>query len=95
MGASTYIVRGKGEPESYNTSPHGRVASWAEPGAHELDVEQFQAQMAGRTWMDRDAKKLLDEAPSAYKPIEQVIEDSASLIEPVTVLRQFINYKGL
>ena len=96
MGASTYIVRGKGEPESYNTSPHGAGRILGRNQAHrELDVEEFKAQMAGRTWMDRDAKKLLDEAPSAYKPIEQVIEDSASLIEPVTVLRQFINYKGL
>jgi tRNA-splicing ligase RtcB len=51
--------------------------------------------MADKTWLDRDAKALLDEAPSAYKPIEQVIEDSADLIEPVTVLSQFINYKGL
>jgi RNA-splicing ligase RtcB len=51
--------------------------------------------MAGKTWLDRDAQKLLDEAPSAYKPIEKVIEDSADLIEPVTKISQFINYKGL
>ena len=31
----------------------------------------------------------------AAKPIEQVIEDSADLVAPVTVLSQFINYKGL
>jgi len=51
--------------------------------------------MAGRPWLDRDEKALLDEAPAAYKPIETVIADSADLIEPVAVLSQFINYKGL
>ena len=50
--------------------------------------------MAGRTWLDRDAEELLDEAPSAYKPIETVIADSEDLIAPVTVLSQFINFKG-
>ncbi|KKM05336.1 hypothetical protein LCGC14_1755080, partial [marine sediment metagenome] len=39
--------------------------------------------------------KLLDEAPDAYKPIEVVMEDSKDLVEPVAVLSQFINYKGL
>ncbi len=60
-----------------------------------LSIEEFRAQMEGKTWLDRDAEALLDEAPGAYKPIETVIADSADLIEPVTVLSQFINYKGL
>ena len=51
--------------------------------------------MEGRTWLDRDAVKLLDEAPGAYKPIEQVMKDSRDLVETVAVLGQFINYKGL
>jgi tRNA-splicing ligase RtcB len=96
MGAATYIVSGKGCAEAYNTSPHGAGRILGRNQAKKtLDVEAFRAQMADKTWLDRDAKALLDEAPSAYKPIEQVIEDSADLIEPVTVLSQFINYKGL
>ncbi|MGH2348320.1 MAG: RtcB family protein, partial [bacterium] len=96
MGASTYIVRGKGDAESYNTSPHGagRILG-RKQSRRDLDIDEFKRQMAGKTWLDRDAKALLDEAPSAYKPIEQVIADSAPLIEPVTVISQFINYKGL
>jgi RNA-splicing ligase RtcB len=96
MGAATYIVRGKGNAESYNTSPHGAGRLLGRNAARKaLDIEAFKLQMTGRTWLDRDAAKLLDEAPAAYKPIEVVIEDSAELIEPVTVLSQFINYKGL
>ena len=96
MGAATYIVRGRGNPDAYHTSPHGAGRVMGRKQAHRtLSTDEFRKQMAGKTWLDRDAKKLLDEAPSAYKPIEQVIADSADLIEPVTVLSQFINYKGL
>ena len=96
MGAATYIVKGLGNEEAYNTSPHGAGRVMGRKQAHRtLDLEAFKKQMAGKTWLDRSAKALLDEAPSAYKPIEQVIEDSADLITPVTVLSQFINYKGL
>ena len=96
MGAATYIVRGKGNPESYNTSPHGAGRILGRNVAKKtLDLDAFKAQMAAKTWLDRDAVALLDEAPGAYKPIETVIADSESLIEPVTVLSQFINYKGL
>jgi tRNA-splicing ligase RtcB len=96
MGAATYIVSGLGCAEAYNTSPHGAGRLMGRGQAkRSLDVDEFRAQMAEKTWLDRDAKALLDEAPSAYKPIEQVIEDSSDLIETVTVLSQFINYKGL
>ena len=96
MGAATYIVQGKGDPESYNSSPHGagRVMGRGE-AKRTLDLDEFKAQMADRTWMDRDAEALLDEAPSAYKPIAQVMEDSKDLINPLSRLTQFINYKGL
>ena len=96
MGAATHIVRGKGCVEALNTSPHGagRVKSRG-AAKRELDIENFKEQMVGKTWQDRDAKSLLDEAPDAYKPIEVVMEDSKDLVEPVAVLSQFINYKGL
>ncbi|MCI0814043.1 MAG: RtcB family protein [Chloroflexi bacterium] len=96
MGAATYIVRGKGNEEAYRTSPHGagRVLS-RNAARRTLSEDEFRTQMEGRTWLDRDAAKLLDEAPGAYKPIEQVMKDSQDLVETVAVLGQFINYKGL
>ena len=96
MGAATYIVRGRGNTDAYETSPHGAGRVMGRNQARKtLSQDEFRKQMAGKTWLDRDASRLLDEAPSAYKPIEQVIEDSADLIEPVTKISQFINYKGL
>lgn len=96
MGAATYIVRGKGNPDSYSSAPHGAGRMLSRGAAkRELDLEEFKSQMADRTWDDRNAQALLDEAPLAYKPIETVIEDSKDLVETVTVLKAFINYKGL
>ena len=96
MGAATYIVRGKGNSDSYDSAPHGAGRMLSRGAAkRELDLEEFKSQMAGRVWDDRNAKALLDEAPLAYKPIETVMEDSKDLVETVTVLKAFINYKGL
>ncbi len=96
MGAATYIVKGKGCAEALNTAPHGagRVKSRG-AARRELDPEAFKEQMAGKTWQDRDADKLLDEAPDAYKDIETVMEDSRDLVAPQVKLPQFISYKGL
>lgn len=96
MGAATYIVKGKGNADSYNSSPHGAGRMLSRGRARrELDLEEFRSQMVGKVWDDRNAKALLDEAPLAYKPIEAVMEDAKDLVEPVTVLKAFINYKGL
>lgn len=96
MGAATYIVQGLGNAAAYNTAPHGAGRLLGRGAAkRSLDVDEFKASMAGKTWLDRDADALLDEAPLAYKPIETVIEDSKTLVTTVAVLSQFINYKGV
>jgi tRNA-splicing ligase RtcB len=62
MGAATYIVRGKGNAESYHTSPHGAGRVMGRNQARKtLDEAAFRRQMAGVTWLDRDARKLIDE----------------------------------
>ena len=94
MGADTFIVHGMGNRDSYNSAPHGAGRQRSRGKARrELDVEIFKSQMEGKVWQDRDAVALLDEAPQAYKDIDLVMQDSADLVEVVTVLRSFINYK--
>lgn len=96
MGAATYIVRGKGCEEALNTAPHGAGRMMSRGQARkEGNLAAFKAQMEDKTWQDRDAEKLLDEAPTAYKPIDVVIEDSLDLMTPLVKLSQFINYKGI
>ena len=96
MGAATHIVKGKGNLDSYSSAPHGAGRMLSRTAAkRQLDLEEFKSQMEDRVWDDRNAKALLDEAPLAYKPIETVMEDAKDLVETVTVLKAFINYKGL
>ena len=96
MGAATHIVKGKGNADAHNSAPHGAGRMMSRTAARSrLDLSEFKAQMVGKVWDDRNAKALLDEAPLAYKPIETVMEDSKDLVETVTVLKAFINYKGL
>lgn len=96
MGASTYIVEGLGNVEALWSAPHGAGRTMSRNVARKtISVDSFKQQMYGKIWLDRDAEKLVDECPSAYKSIDQVMEDSKDLVRTHTVLSQFINYKGL
>ena len=59
-----------------------------------FSVESLREYMEGKAWNAKNAAKLLDEHPDAYKPIEQVMADQADLVSTRNVLRQVVNYKG-
>lgn len=95
MGTDTFIVRGLGNPASYCSSSHGAGRKMSRTQARkELSVTTFREQMAGKTWNDDASVALIDEAPSAYKDINQVMRDQADLTEVVHRLTQVLNYKG-
>ena len=50
--------------------------------------------MAGKTWLKGRAAALVDEIPSAYKDIDQVMADQSDLVEVLHTLHQVLNYKG-
>ena len=51
--------------------------------------------MRGRTWLSARAEQLVDEIPSAYKDVDQVMADQADLAEVLHTLRGLVNYKGV
>ncbi|HAP78281.1 MAG TPA: RNA-splicing ligase RtcB, partial [Acidimicrobiaceae bacterium] len=51
-------------------------------------------EMGDRTWLADRAEQLLDEIPSAYKDIDEVMANQRDLVEVVHTLRQIVNYKG-
>lgn len=93
MGDASYVVEGKGNPVSLNSSPHGAGRAYSRSAARKtFTVEQLREAMAGIEYRDTDA--FLDEIPAAYKPIDQVMADADDLVTIRHTLRQIVNVKG-
>jgi len=93
MGTASYVVTGKGDRLSLNSSPHGAGRNYSRSAARKTFTrEQLDASMEGIEWGRSDA--FLDEIPDAYKPIDQIMADAADLVEIKHALRQIVNVKG-
>ena len=93
MGTRSYVVTGKGDKLSLNSSPHGAGREYSRSAARKtFSRAQLDAAMAGIEWRRTDA--FLDEIPGAYKPIDQVMADAADLVKVEHTLRQIVNVKG-
>jgi tRNA-splicing ligase RtcB (3'-phosphate/5'-hydroxy nucleic acid ligase) len=95
MGTRSYVVRGLGNPLSWESCSHGagRRMSRSEAKRRHTAAD-LREQMAGRVWQEGQAASLIDEIPSAYKDIDVVMAAQRDLIEVVHTLRQIVNYKG-
>lgn len=93
MGAKSYIVRGLGNPESFNSCSHGagRVMSRGE-ARKKITMEMHKADTAG-VECRKDAD-VIDESPQAYKDIDAVIEAEKDLVEVVHTIKQVLCVKG-
>lgn len=95
MGTRSYIVRGLGNPASYNSCSHGAGRRMSRGQARRtLSAESLAKVMEGRTWNAERAAALVDEHPKAYKSIDRVMKDQKDLVEIRHTLRQIFNYKG-
>ena len=95
MGTSSYIVEGRGNPASWLSCSHGAGRRHSRTKAKKLfSTDDLAAQMEGKVWLSNRASALLDEIPSAYKDIDQVMRDQSDLVEVRHTLRQVLNYKG-
>jgi tRNA-splicing ligase RtcB (3'-phosphate/5'-hydroxy nucleic acid ligase) len=93
MGARSYIVRGKGNPDSFHSCSHGagRAMSRAEARRRFSVADHVQATEGIECRKDAD---VIDETPMAYKPIDAVMEAQKDLVEIVHTLRQVVCVKG-
>ncbi|MCL2465802.1 MAG: RtcB family protein [Micrococcales bacterium] len=93
MGTASYVVVGRGEPVSLSSSPHGAGRAYSRNAARKaFTVDDLDAAMTGIEYRRTDA--FIDEIPAAYKDIDQVMADSADLVEVRHTLRQLVNVKG-
>jgi tRNA-splicing ligase RtcB len=93
MGARSYIVRGKGNPESFTSCSHGagRVMSRTE-AKKRFSVADHEAATLGIEC--RKDAGVIDETPAAYKSIDAVMEAQKDLVDIVHRLRQVVCVKG-
>ena len=96
MGTRSYIVSGLGNELSWQSCSHGAGRIYGRNEAkRRFTAEDMKREMAGKTWLFENAVELLDEIPSAYKDIDQVMADQADLVSVVHTLHQVVNVKGL
>lgn len=96
MGTDTFIIKGLGNPASFNSCSHGAGRRMSRTAAKStLTAETLRAYMSGQTWNAKAATQLVDEHPDAYKDINQVMADQADLCKVMYRLSSVFNYKGV
>ena len=99
MGTSSYIVRGLGNPESYQSCSHGAGRCMGRMAASRTLTEDdcnaaMEGVVFGRWGKDRKGNVDLGEAPQAYKDIDVVMDSQSDLVEIVTKLKPLAVIKG-
>jgi tRNA-splicing ligase RtcB (3'-phosphate/5'-hydroxy nucleic acid ligase) len=93
MGAKSFIVRGLGNPESFDSCSHGAGRIMSRTAAKKLVTLDEHIRDTEGVECRKDAG-VIDETPKAYKPIEAVMAAQADLVEIVYTLKQVVCVKG-
>lgn len=93
MGQRSYIVRGKGNAESYCSCSHGAGRKMSRSKARKVfTIDDLAKQTEGVECRKDDA--VLDEIPGSYKNIDEVMANQTDLVEVVHILKQVLCVKG-
>ena len=93
MGTKSFIVRGLGNPDSFNSASHGAGRRMSRGKAKKsFSLEDLATQTSGVEC--RKDRGVLDEIPGAYKNIEDIILLQNDLVEVVAELKQVMCIKG-
>ncbi|MDB5438033.1 MAG: hypothetical protein JWM33_460 [Caulobacteraceae bacterium] len=93
MGAKSFIVRGKGNRDSFCTCSHGAGRAMSRNEAKRRFSLEDHAKATAGVECRKDAA-VIDETPMAYKDIDAVTAAQADLVEVVHTLRQVVCVKG-
>ena len=93
MGAKSYIVRGKGCEDSFQSCAHGAGRRMSRGEAKRRFSLQAHAAATSGIECRKDAG-VIDETPMAYKDIDAVMAAQRDLVEVVHTLRQVVCVKG-
>ena len=93
MGVKSFIVRGKGNPESFESCSHGAGRRMSRGQAKRTFTVEDHIKATEGVECRKD-QGVLDETPGAYKSIDAVMAAQADLVEIVHTLKQVVNVKG-
>jgi tRNA-splicing ligase RtcB (3'-phosphate/5'-hydroxy nucleic acid ligase) len=93
MGVKSYIVRGKGNPESFHSCSHGAGRTMSRTEAKRRYSVEDQVRATEGVECRKDAA-VIDEIPMAYKDIDAVMQAQSDLVEVVHTLKQVVCVKG-
>ena len=93
MGTRSYIVRGKGNPESFCSCSHGAGRKMSRTAARQQITLKQHREATAHVECRKDAA-VIDESPAAYKDIDAVMAAQSDLVEVVHTLRQVVCIKG-
>lgn len=93
MGTRSYIVRGKGNAESFCSCSHGAGRKMSRHQARKVFSQQDLIDQTATVECRKD-NGVVDEIPGAYKDIDQVMADQTDLVEVVHTLKQVLCVKG-
>lgn len=93
MGAKSFIVRGKGNPESFNSCSHGAGRTMSRNEAKRRFSLDDHVKATEGVECRKDAG-VIDEIPMAYKDIDAVMKAQEELVEVVHTLKQVVCVKG-
>jgi tRNA-splicing ligase RtcB len=93
MGAKSFIVRGRGNKDSFDSCSHGAGRLMSRNEAKKTFTLDDHVRATEGVECRKDAG-VIDETPAAYKPIEAVMAAQADLVEIVHTLKQVVCVKG-
>ncbi|MEU3016914.1 RtcB family protein [Nocardiopsis sp. NPDC007018] len=93
MATGTYIVKGLGNPASFNSASHGAGRRMSRNKARKTFTRDDLVEQTRGVECRKDLG-VVDEIPAAYKDLESVIEAQTDLVEVVAHLRQVVCVKG-
>ena len=93
MGAKSFIVKGRGTPESFNSCSHGAGRKMSRGAAKRTFTKDDLARQTSGVECRKDVG-VLDEIPGAYKSIEAVMKNQKDLVEIVAEIKQVVCVKG-
>jgi tRNA-splicing ligase RtcB len=93
MGSRSYIVRGKGNPESFMSCSHGAGRAMSRGEAKRRFTVEDHVRLTAGVECRKDSD-VIDETPAAYKSIDAVMAAQTDLVEIVHTLRQVVCVKG-